>query len=84
MTDDKQNALDALKRKHEALASAMVILQKENDLLKGINTTLVLEKKQWLEQKEFQDKMIQQQLQLNDKIVRDLQDEIINIKNRNR
>jgi hypothetical protein len=81
---DIQTAFDGLKRKHEALISSMITIQEENKLLKGINIILVEEKKQWLEQKNHQDRMLQQQLQINDNIVRNLQDEIISLKKRYR
>ncbi len=84
MSTDIQLAFDGLKRKHEALITALVASQKENDMLKSMNNILSSEKKQWVEQKEQQDRIMQQQLQINDSIVRNLQDEIISIKNRNR
>jgi len=55
-------------------------LEKKNIELKTMNNILTEEKKQWEQQKVLQGQIISHQLLNSDNVVRQLQDEILNLK----
>lgn len=77
-----QNDYDALKRLHDATNLRVTQLESENKSLVQINKILVAEKKQWEQQKVLQEQVIAQQLGNSDGVVRLLQDEIQELRDR--
>lgn len=77
-----RNTFDGLKRKHEALISAMLRMTEENNMLRDINNRLSEENRQCMEYKVSQENVIRTHLSNSDNVVKNLQDEIILLKNR--
>ena len=68
------------KSRYETLAKATRSLQKENDEFRRHAEIQKLEKKQWLEDKVSNLKIIEMRLSNSDNVIRQLQDEIIRLK----
>ena len=77
-----QNDYDALKRVHDSANLRIIQLESENKALIQSNEILVAEKKQWEQQKALQEQVIAQQLGNSDGVVRLLQDEIQELRDR--
>lgn len=80
MSDDKEYQIQKLSKALELQGQTIMRLEQKVETAKAYVSVMEREKKQWMEQKALQEKIIQQQLALADQEKRKLQDEILELR----
>lgn len=82
MSDEQIHQIATLSKAMEVQGNTIKSLEKKLRDAQSIISILEQEKKNWAEQKVIQNRVMQQQLAINDGTVRVLQDQIIELKDR--